>query len=186
MKMFTLLFAISLSLTAHAITIDGITFNDQTTVDGKELVLNGVGIRKATMLKIKVYYGGLYLSAKTQSAEDFLNTAEPKQIIMHFVRNVSAKDLKQTYSNAFAAANKDTHASMSEIFTKFNAQFERNVQKGERMIFTFTNKGVSLKFGETQGEVMGDENFSKAILRMWFINPQDQNLADGLLGKKSN
>lgn len=184
MKMVTLLFATLFSLSVSAVTIDGITFNDTTSVNSKELVLNGIGIRKATILKIKVYYGALYLAQKAQTSEAFLNDSEPKQIVMHFVRNVNVKDLKQTYKDAFTAANKETHASMAATFEQFNAQFEKNMQKGERMIFTFTTEGVSLKIGDTQGATIGDDNFAKAILRMWFVNPQDQGLTDGLLGKK--
>jgi len=52
----SLFFTLSLS----AATLDGISFADKVNVEGKELVLNGIGIRKATFLKIKVYYGGLY------------------------------------------------------------------------------------------------------------------------------
>lgn len=183
MKSFvTTLFAL-LSLNVFALTVDGISFDDKVNVQGQELILNGVGIRKATFLKIKVYYGGLYLENKTNNPNDFLDSSTPKQIVMHFVRDVSSNDLKKTYSEAFHAANKETYASMLTLFEEFNSNFQRDMKKGERMVFTFTKDGVSFKAADFSSKTFGDANFSKAVLRMWFINPQDNGLTEGLLGK---
>ena len=55
MKKFCLVLLALISFNSFALTVDGITFEDKVNVGGKDLVLNGVGIRKATFLKIKVY-----------------------------------------------------------------------------------------------------------------------------------
>lgn len=170
------------ALNTHALTVDEISFDDKITVDSKELVLNGVGIRKATFLRIKVYYGALYLSQKTKNASDFLTNSEPKQITMHFVRDVDAKDLKKTYKEAFVGANKDTHQSMSATFESLNNNFD-DVKKGERIIFTFHTDGVTLTTPKKSFPKVGDQNFARAILNMWFINPLDENLSKGLLNQ---
>lgn len=171
-----------LSVSAHAITVDSITFDDKLTVGQKELVLNGVGIRKATFLKIKVYYGALYLSQKAKDAKEFLGNNEPKQITMHFVRDVSANDLKKTYKEAFEGANKETYKSMLPTFEAFNANFT-DIKKGERMVFTFLPDGVVLNLAGKTFAKAGDAAFSHAILNMWFINPLDEGLTKGLLGQ---
>src|SRR5947209_549071 len=49
-----------------AATVAGVTMEDKTTVNGQTLVLNGAGLRKKFF--IKVYIGGLYLSAKQSNA----------------------------------------------------------------------------------------------------------------------
>jgi hypothetical protein len=174
MKSLILILLASLSFVAHAITVDSITFDDKTTVAGKELVLNGVGIRKATFLKIKVYYGALYLSQKTKDSKTFLGNSEPKQITMHFVRDVDAKDLKSTY--------KETYKSMLSTFETFSNNFT-DVKKGDRMIFTFLPDGVTLTLAGKTSPKSGDAAFSHAILNMWFINPLDEGLTKGLLGQ---
>lgn len=171
-----------LSVSAHALTVDSIAFDDKITVAGKELVLNGVGIRKATFLKIKVYYGALYLTAKSTSAGAFLGTSDPKQITMHFVRDVSASDLKKTYKEAFEGANKETYKAMLPTFEAFNNNFT-DIKKGEKMIFTFLPDGVVLTLAGKAFPKAGDANFSHAILNMWFINPLDEGLTKGLLGQ---
>ena len=175
--LFSLLLLTSINL--HALTVDEITFDEKVNVAGKDLVLNGVGIRKATFLKIKVYYGALYLTAKAKDAE-FIKNSEPKQITMHFVRDVDAKDLKKTYKEAFEGANPGTFKSMLPTFEAFNTNFV-DVKKGDRMIFTFLPDGVVLSVAGKSYPKAGDAQFSKAILSMWFINPLDEGLTKGLL-----
>ena len=171
-----------LTLNAHAFTIDSINFEDKQTVNGKELILNGVGIRKATFLKIKVYYGALYLSEKHTNAAEFLKTDSPKQIISHFVRDVDVKDLKKTYLEAFEGANKETYKNMLPLLEQFNSNL-RDIKKGERMIITFLPDGATLTLAGKTFPKVGDGAFSKALLNMYFINPLDQGLTNGLLGQ---
>ncbi|NOT80985.1 MAG: hypothetical protein HOP07_18515 [Bacteriovoracaceae bacterium] len=180
MKKLLLSFVAIFACNSFALTVNEISFEDKVTVAGKELVLNGVGIRKATFLKIKVYYGGLYLTSKVKDTS-FLQNAEPKQITMHFVRDVDAKDLKKTYKEAFEGANPASFKSMLPTFEAFNANFV-DVKKGDRMIFTFLPDGVVLTAAGKIHPKTGDANFSRALLNMWFVNPLDQGLTNGLLG----
>jgi hypothetical protein len=182
MKSLLLALITLLSLSAHAVTVDSINFEDKINVAGKELVLNGVGIRKATFLKIKVYYGGLYLTSKTTEASGFLNTSEPKMVVMNFVRDVDAKDLKKTYKEAFEGANKETYKSMLSTFDQLNSNFS-DVKKGEKMVFTFLADGAIVTINGKASAKYGDGAFSKALLNMWFVNPLDEGLTNGLLGK---
>ena len=181
MKIFFLISMIFAAVTASALTVDSINFDDTVNVAGKELVINGVGIRKATFLKIKVYYGALYLAQKAISPAAFLGTKDSKQIVMHFVRDVSVTDLKKTYKEAFEAANKETFKIMLPTLETFNANLS-DIKKGERMIITFLPEGASLTFVGKTFPTVGDANFSKALLNMYFINPLDQGLTNGLLG----
>jgi hypothetical protein len=182
MKFLFLVTMLFTTLTTHALTVDSINFEDKVNVNGKELVINGVGIRKATFLKIKVYYGALYLSQKSTNSGTFLGTTEPKQIIMHFVRDVEMKDLKKTYLEAFEGANKETYKSMLSTLEAFNANLG-DIKKGEKMIINFLPDGATLTFAGKSFAKIGDANFSKALLNMWFVNPLDEGLSKGLLGQ---
>jgi hypothetical protein len=182
MKIFFLIMMVVSAFGARAMTVDSINFEDHVNVAGKDLVINGVGIRKATFLKIKVYYGALYLTQKSSNAGAFLGTAEPKQIVMHFVRDVDAKDLKKTYKEAFEGANTETWKTMLPTFEAFNSNFT-DIKKGEVMTFTFLSDGVILTSAGKSFPKMGDSNFAKAILNMWFVNPLDSGLTKGLLGQ---
>jgi len=145
MKIFFLIMMVFTAVSANALTVDSINFEDKVKVAGKELVINGVGIRKATFLKIKVYYGALYLSQKSNDAAAFLNTSDSKQIVMHFVRDVSVTDLKKTYREAFESANKETYKNLLPTLDAFSANLN-DVKKGERMVITFLPDGATLTF----------------------------------------
>jgi hypothetical protein len=173
-----ILFVFSLNLTAA--TLNEVTFADKATVEGKELVLNGIGIRKATFLKIKVYYGGLYLEQKSKDQNTFLTSAAPKQIVMHFVRSVDAKKLQDAFVEGMEAANKN-HASFKAQMDKFNSAIT-DVVKDDLITITFDNVGVSVNVKGKQSEKIMGADFSKALLNIWFTNPRDENLRNGLLG----
>lgn len=179
-KILGLIFTIALSLNLSAATLDGISFADKATVDGKELVLNGIGIRKATIFKVKVYYGALYLDQKSKDSNAFLASNSPKQIVMHFVHDVDAKKLKEAFSEGMEAANKN-HESFKAQLDKFNSNVV-DVVKGDLFIITFSSDGVTLNAKGKTSEKIAGADFSRALLNIWFTNPRDEGLKSGLLG----
>lgn len=172
----SLFFTLSLS----AATLDGINFADKVNVEGKDLVLNGIGIRKATFLKIKVYYGALYLESKTKDAAAFLSTTTPKEIVMHFVRDVDAKKLRDAFVEGMEAANSN-HETFKAPMAKFNS-FVTDVVKNDLFVINFLNDGVVITAKGKASEKIGNADFSRALLNIWFTNPRDEQLKNGLLG----
>lgn len=170
-----------LSLNLFAAELDGIKFDDKVKIENKELTLNGIGIRKATILKIKVYYGALYLEAKTKDPAAFLSTTSPKQIVMHFVREVEAKKLRDAFNEGMEAANSN-HASYKVMMDKFNSLIP-DVVKNDQIIINFLTDGVTVTAKGKTSEKIGNGDFSKALLNIWFTNPRDEQLKNGLLGK---
>jgi hypothetical protein len=71
---------------------------------GGTLGLNGLGIRKATMLKVHVYVAGLYLGEKTSEASAILGSDQPWQLALRFVRGVDAGDIRDAFSEGFTHA----------------------------------------------------------------------------------
>ena len=67
-------------------TYKGVTMPDKITIEGKELVLNGMALRKKIIFK--VYVAGLYLPAKETNDKKILKTDETRQMVMHWVRSV--------------------------------------------------------------------------------------------------
>jgi hypothetical protein len=180
MKTILLLAALLTSFLTFAAEKDGITFPDKISVNGKELVLNGIGIRKATIFKVKVYYGGLYIEQKSQDAQKFLSTDAPKQIIMNFVHDVDAAKLRGGFDDALEAANKN-YKSFAVSMGKFNNYLE-DVAKGDKIIITFLNDGILVSVKGKEKEKIAGGDFSRALLNIWFINPTDEALSKGLLG----
>ena len=180
MKKYLLTLIALLSINSMALTVDGINFPDTASLEGKNLVLNGVGIRKATFLKIKVYYGGLYLEQKSKEA-NFINTNSPKQIIMNFVREVTAKQLKETWSEGLERANSN-HAQLKPAMDQLASHLV-DVNKGDSIVVQFLTDGVVLNIKGKVTPKIGNPEFSKGLLNVWFTKPQDESLKEGLLGK---
>lgn len=179
------IFAVVLTLifiNVFAAELDGIKFDDKVKVGNKELVLNGIGIRKATIFKVKVYYGGLYLEQKTSDHNAILASQSPKQIVMNFVHDVDAKKLKNGFSEGFENANPNANAQLKSALEKFNSTMV-DVVKGDKFVITFEADGVVISVKGKLFEKIGNSDFSKALLSIWFINASDEGLKKGLLAQ---
>ncbi|MFT6068352.1 MAG: hypothetical protein ACJAT2_000119 [Bacteriovoracaceae bacterium] len=176
----SILFLFSLNL--QAATQDKVTMPETISVKGKDLVLNGLGTRKATWLRVKVYVGGLFLEKKSKDANQILNSKGTKYIRMHFVRDVKKEKLVSGWNDAFKAAVKDLPRIQTRI-NEFNALMG-DIKKNQEIVLTFTDKDVHVDFANLkQGTIKGGD-FSKDLLSVWFINAKDEGLRDGLLGLK--
>ena len=78
----------------------GVRLPDRTAAEGKDLVLNGMGLRKAYAVA-KVYVAGLYLERKSASADEILGSSSVRKIVLHFVRDVSREQITGAWSEGF-------------------------------------------------------------------------------------
>src|SRR5690606_8878932 len=81
----------------------GVHFDDKVSVEGKPLVLNGMGLRSVRRfgLKIKVYVIGLYLPEKKCAVDEILQSEGPKHFRMVFHRSVDSEDVEKGWKDAF-------------------------------------------------------------------------------------
>ena len=177
---FTLLF---LYLPAvNALSVGDFTFKDEIKLNGKNLVLNGVGIRKATFFKVKVYYAPFYLEKKNSNPKDIISSAEDKKIEMLFVRDIEKKKIVDGWNEGFEKNWKDLK-SISPQIKRFNSLMP-SVKEGDKISFIFSNGKVTVFVkGENKGDIVGSD-FQKALLSIWLGNPPNDDLKDGMLGKE--
>ena len=157
----------------------GVNFPDQAQLDGTNLTLNGLGLRQATVLKVNVYVAALYVVKPSNDPQAILESNTPKELILHFVRNVSASDLNKAWEEGFdkqLSAFKD-HLTMLEGWMT-------DMKSGQRL--TFIHKpgaGVQVDVnGTVKGTIKGDD-FAKAFFAIWLgANPPNPGLKTGLLG----
>ena len=103
---------------------------------------------------------------------------------MHFVRDVAAKKLVAAWTEGFEAAVKD-HKKISSEIKQFNNWME-DVQKGEEIVLTFLKDGVEVDVKNKQKGKIKSKRFAKDLLSIWFVNPRDENLMLGMLGKSDD
>jgi hypothetical protein len=151
---------------------------------GVPLVLNGMGVRRATFLKVHVYVAGLYVPAATRDSAAILNPANPKQITMRFVRNVSRGDMLSTLRDSLkdnaGAALGDNAAHMQNL-----ERILPNLRDGMVLTLAYRPKyGLHVFADNRLIGVERDDTFANLLFQVWLgPKPPDGDLKQGLLGK---
>jgi hypothetical protein len=183
MKIFTTLLITLLCLNLFSAEKAGVSIPDTMKIKGSDLLLNGIGVRRATFLRIKVYVGGLYLLKKTNKTEEILSQPYPKFISMNFIRDVDKEDLQKAWLEGLeAAVQKNKRAPLMKAFNEFNSRMV-DIKKGQSILLTFTKEGIETSIAGNKKPLISNSEFSRALLSVWFINARDEELRDELMGK---
>ncbi len=168
---------------AQAAEIAGIRFDDKVILGKETLVLNGVGLRTATLFKVKVYGAALYLREKVSTEAEALGAPYPKQLQMEFVREVEGGDIGKAWDASFEENCETACERHKENIGKLKSLMV-TVKPGDRMVYTFLERSVELAFnGAKKGELTG-EGFPAVLLSTWIgKHPPTEALKMGLLGR---
>jgi long-chain acyl-CoA synthetase len=172
---------IACAVAADAKECRGIQFPEQAQLAGHSLVLNGLGVRKATFLKVNVYVAALYVSHASHDAKAIIDSADPQQLTLQFVRNVSKDQLTGAWREGFEKVAKDQFSALSARIDRLNS-WMTDVKSGQRLTFNRTSNAIAVDVnGVAKGSIEG-EDFSRAFLSIWLADPPNPELKAGLLG----
>lgn len=161
--------------------LKGVTLPDEMEVDGQALVLNGLGLRLATFLKVKVYVAGLYIAEKTTDPAAILDTDQIRVIDMHFMRKVGQDDMAEAWGEGFE--KNGLEGKFDDQLASLSSYMEA-VASGDTMRFTYvpgTGTTVTVK-GADKGTIEGAD-FAKALFTVFLGEvPPNSELKKGLLG----
>ena len=162
---------------------NGVTAPDTVTVGGSDLVLNGMGIRRATLLQAKIYVGSLYLPEKSKDGGHILATDRPWQLVLRFVRDVDISDMRDALEVGLSKAAGDKLVALSQSIETLKAS-KVDFKKGQYLSFTSDpTNGVAVDVNGAGGPTIRGADFSLALLSMWIgAEPRDAGLKAGLLG----
>lgn len=174
------------ALQAGAAEIEGVRIDEATRVAGKELQLNGVGLR--TVFIVKGYVAALYLPEKVRNAAVVLGAKGPKRLQIRPLREVEA----DTFVKALNEGMRDNHTDVQlEKFADRLAQLEQamsqvgTARKGDVINFDYSpDSGTVIAInGTPRGRPIPGEDFYQAVLRIFLGDrPVDRDLKRGLLG----
>ena len=171
---------------AMAATVAGLTYKDSVKVGGKELQLNGLGVR--TKFFVKVYGAGLYLPAKKTTVEEVLKTDGPRRIQLQIMRDISGDDFGGAFMTGINAnLTKEEKSKIVAQISQFGQIFAMmpGLKKGDVLDLDWVpGTGTVAGFnGKQIGEVMPDIQFHNAVLKIW-LGPKavDSALKPLLLG----
>jgi hypothetical protein len=170
---------------AHSKECLGVSFPDRMRVDSRELTLNGLGVRKATFLKVKVYVAALYSQQTSRDAKALLAASGPDELILQFVRDVGVDDLTKAWNEGFERNSKQQLPAFKDRIAKLNSWMS-DMKTGQRLTF-IRRPGAGIEVGvngTVKGTIEGDD-FARALLSIWLgETPPNPELKQGLLGGK--
>ncbi len=174
--------AILVSTPATAVEVKGVELPDKATVAGKELVLNGAGVRRKFFFSI--YVGALYLPSTTTDAAKAIGMPPPKRVLMHFLYDeVSKEKLVHGWEEGFRKNQpKEALEKLKSRLDAFNALFT-DVREGDEIVIDFLPDGTTTVTinGQARGSVAGTD-FQRALLAVWLgRNPADAGLKEKML-----
>jgi hypothetical protein len=182
------LLAAAISLPAQAsVDVSGYKFEDTAKVAGKDLKLNGAGMR--TKLIIKVYAAGLYLPEKKNNTADILKEEGPRRVTLQMARDISSEDFGKAFmdglnENVDKAEKQRIVAQigkMGELFASVDGLKKGDVLHLDWIPGTGTQCELN---GKKLGGPIPDINFYNALLRIWLGDkPVDRSLKPALLGE---
>ena len=166
---------------AQARECKGVDFPEHLQVSGHDLTLNGLGMRKATFLKVNVYVGALYVTHPSHEAGPLIDPGTQAQLILHFVRNVSAGQMRDAWNEAFEKVTQGQ--TFAPKIATLNS-WMTDLKTGQRLVFTrVPGAGIEVSVnGAVKGTIAGDD-FARALLSIWLgDSPPNPELKSGLLG----
>lgn len=172
---------------AAQIDLAGVRYPATAQVAGSTLQLNGAGIRYRFV--VKVYTAGLYLPAKTGSAEAVLGAPGAKRLHVVMLREIDANELGKLFTRGMQDNSSREEFSksiagtirMADIFSA-----RKKLKAGDSFgVDWIPGSGTQvLVNGQPQGEPIKEPEFFGALLRIWLGNsPADAQLKEALLGK---
>ena len=150
---------------AASATRDGVTLPTTVTVNGQELVLNGLGLRKKFI--VKVYVAGLYLTERSSDGAAVLAVDQPRRVVLQFLRGVSEDPMCDAMYDGLERNTPGYTPELRAKFDEFCAMMEP-IEKGEQFVFTYvpgTGTTIGAK-GATKGVIKG-KDFADALFAAW-------------------
>jgi hypothetical protein len=176
--------ALFLASPGDAASLKGVTAPDSLQVDGHDLRLQGLGLRKKFVFS--VYVGALYLTTGTTDAAAAIAADEPKRIEMHFLRDVGGENLEEAFREGFFNNSQEKLDRLGSRIDDLVRLFAGGVKKGEVVALTYLpEKGVAVAFdGAAKGMIEG-QDFMEALWAVWLGPvPADHDLKKGMMGEK--
>lgn len=155
-------------------------FPERTRVADRELSLNGIGTRTATLFAIKVYHAAFYADRSVTSLAEALTAPNPKRLEIRYVRDFTLKEVMDAWRYQFRESGGPRVGEVAGEIEKL-VSFQSPIREGDVQRFDFEDgKTIFAVNGERRGEVAGPL-FQTVLLTIFFgPNPPTRDLQRGL------
>ncbi len=170
---------------ASAASLDGLSLPDTYPAAGQTLALNGIGIRTLTILHVKVYVAGLYLSQPSHDPRAIMASSGPKVILLQFLHSASKSDIEKRYREG-----EERNCGQGGCNPADATDFEKLIAAtpaaavGDTLTFILTSKGVrALSNNKVIGDYTNPDLATRLLAGFIGETPPSEDLKRHLLGE---
>jgi hypothetical protein len=162
-------------------SLGGVTMPSTAEVGGKRLVLNGVGLRAESI--VRVYAAGLYLETKSTDADAIIKSQAPKRIVIRFIRSVSKDQLADAFTEGFAKNSRESLNGVQPDIDRLLGSLEP-VKAHDEMTFTFVpGVGTTVATNGHDKLTVSSDAFAGSLFSIWLgPHPPTAEVKKGMLG----
>lgn len=163
----------------------GVQFPDSVKMGDADLALNGLGLRKATFLKVKVYVAGLYLPKKSGDGGLIAAANQPWKLVLHFVHDADASDIRDALDEGFKNAAGDKIDGLRKRIDELKTRMV-DFKESQYLAYSYDpTKGTIVDVNGAGAAAIEGADFAAALLTIWIgPEPPNKELKSGLLGGK--
>ncbi|MFT3708859.1 MAG: chalcone isomerase family protein [Archangium sp.] len=170
------------ALPALAAELEGVKADDTMTVDGKELKLNGQGLRVKVFFK--VYVASFYVETPSKDPAAILKADEIRRVELKMLRDLDQKTIVEAIRSGFEKNAGKNYEGLKERLDKFVEKIT-DLKKGQSLVVQYIpGKGTRVE-GVEGSFVAPGKDFADALISVWIgQSPVDDGLKKGMLGNK--
>ncbi len=160
---------------------DGVRMPDTVVVEGKELKLNGMGLRRKFI--VNVYVAGLYVESPGKSAPTLISSDQIKRMTLFMLRDLSKDKITDALRDGFEKNSKSQMPVLKERLERLAAMIP-DAKKGSTIVITYVPGTGTVLSGPGERSVIEGKDFADALFSVWLgKNPVDDGLKKGLVGE---
>lgn len=156
--------------TAQARVMAGVRLPDAISLQGKELLLEHMELKKK--LFFEIYVWGLYLEQKPDSTQQAIAFQGPKQLQLHFRRSIKREQLAEAF-RAFLSNSPVLRSPEMRRQSELLVQSLKGVRKGDTLLITYLpDRGLLISGEGSRGAMIPGKAFADALFDAWLTeNP---------------
>lgn len=167
---------------SRAADLHGVKIPETAEVSGQTLVLNGFGVRTATILNVRVYVAAVYLPQKTSDPDNIMASEGPIRLDLTYLRAFGQESVSKAWRYQFKESADHAYPGLDEDVEKVVSFFGPLAKGGVERIEIEGDETRFYDQGTLRGSIRG-RDFRKAFLSLWFgPKPPTKDLQKGLLG----
>ena len=178
--------ALVLGFAAFGKDVEGVKVAETATVEGRNLKLNGAGVRVKNILfvGVNVYVAGLYLETPSNDPDKIISSDGIRRVSMTMLRDLDRKSMVDAVREGFEKNSKAEMPKLKERLDRFLGEMKNDFKKGDSFVINYVpGKGTFIAGGGERIVIEG-KDFADALFSLWLgRHPVDDNLKRAMLGK---